>query len=140
MKTTPSTTDTLPVPRDALLELGLTEEQIDEALERRPLVLAFQADQHPDAWFDVDRARKALRAIGAFKHTKGRWSGVSMRLGEGLDPWQVVWVLAPIFGWVYHDAEIDRVVRVVRSAWIEIPAEERQIDVRLRYLRRAAAR
>ena len=120
MKTTPSTTD-LPVPWDALLELGLTQEQIGEALERRPLVVAFQADKHPDAWFDVDRARKALRAIGAFRHTKGRWANVRMRLGEGLDPWQVVWVLAPIFGWVYHDAEIDRVVRVVRSAWIEIP-------------------
>ena len=120
MTTTPST-DLLPVPREALLELGLTEEQIDEALRRRPLVVAFQADQHPDAWFDVDRARKALKAIGAFKHTKGRWAGVSMRVGEGLDPWQIVWVLAPIFGWVYYDAEIDRVVRVVRSAWIEIP-------------------
>ena len=99
MKTTPSTTD-LPVPWDALLELGLTQEQIGEALERRPLVVAFQADKHPDAWFDVDRARKALRAIGAFRHTKGRWANVRMRLGEGLDPWQVVWVLAPIFGWV----------------------------------------
>lgn len=120
MTTTPST-DLLPVPRESLLELGLTEEQIAEALERRPLVIAFQADQHPDAWFDVDRARKALRALGAFKHTKGRWAGVSMRLGEGLDPWQVVWVLAPIFGWVYHDAEVDRVVRVIRSAWVEIP-------------------
>src|SRR5690349_19751029 len=120
MKTTPST-DLLPVPREALLELGLTDEQIADAETRRPLVVAFQADQHPGAWFDVDRARKALRAMGAFKHTKGRWAGVSMRLGEGLDPWQVVWVLAPIFGWVYHDAEIDRVVRVVRSAWIEIP-------------------
>jgi phage terminase large subunit-like protein len=120
MKTTPSTTD-LPVPREALLELGLTEEQIAEAEARRPLVVAFQADKHPGAWFDVDRAKKALRALGAFKHTKGRWAGVSMRLGEGLDPWQVVWVLAPIFGWVHHDAEIDRVVRVVRSAWVEIP-------------------
>lgn len=120
MTTTPST-DLLPVPREALLELGLTEEQINEALERRPLVVACQADEHPDAWFDVERARKALRALGAFKHTKGRWAGVSMRIGEGLDPWQVAWVLAPIFGWVYHDAEIDRVVRVIRSAWIEIP-------------------
>lgn len=118
-KTTRSTD--LPAPRDALLELGLTEEQIAEAEARRPLVVAFQADKHPDAWFDVERARKALRAIGAFRHTKGRWAGVSMRLGEGLDPWQVVWVLAPIFGWVYHDAEIDRVVRVIRSAWIEVP-------------------
>lgn len=111
----------LPVPRDALLELGLTEEQIAEAEARPPLVLAFQADRHPDAWFDVDRARKALRALGAFRHTKGRWAGVRMRLGEGLESWQVVWILAPIFGWVYHDPEIDRVVRVVRTAWIELP-------------------
>jgi phage terminase large subunit-like protein len=120
MTTTPST-DLLPVPRDFLLELGLTEEQIDEALERRPLVVACQADQHPGAWFDVELVRKKLKALGAFKHTKGRWAGVSMRLGEGLDPWQVVWVIAPIFGWVYHDAEIDRVVRVIRAAWVEIP-------------------
>lgn len=119
MKRTRSTE--LPVPREALLLLGLTEEQIAEAEASRPLVVAFQADQHPGAWFDVDRARKALRALGAFKHTKGRWAGVPMRLGEGLDPWQVVWVLAPVFGWVYHDAEIDRVVRVVRSVWIEVP-------------------
>jgi phage terminase large subunit-like protein len=118
--TTPST-DTLPVPREALLELGLTDEQIAEAEAARPLVVAFQADQHPGAWFDVGRAARALKALGAFKHTKGRWAGVSMRIGEGLDPWQVVWVLAPIFGWVYHDAEIDRVVRVIRSAWIEVP-------------------
>ena len=111
MTTTRSTS--LPVPRDALLELGLTEEQIEDAEARAPLVCAFQADKHPDAWFDVDRARRALKALGAFKHTKGRWAGVSMRLGEGLDPWQVVWVLAPVFGWVYFDAEVDRVVRVI---------------------------
>ena len=119
MTTTRSTS--LPVPRDALLELGLTEEQIEDAEARAPLVCAFQADKHPDAWFDVDRARRALKALGAFKHTKGRWAGVSMRLGEGLDPWQVVWVLAPVFGWVYFDAEVDRVVRVIRTVWIEIP-------------------
>jgi phage terminase large subunit-like protein len=121
MKTKTPSTDLLPVPRDALLELGLTDEQIGDALERRPLVVACQAAEHPGAWYDVGRARKALRALGAFKHTKGRWAGVSMRVGEGLDPWQVVWVIAPVFGWVYHDAEIDRVVRVIRSVWVEIP-------------------
>lgn len=120
-KKTRSTKQLLPAPREALLELGLTEDEIERAAKQRPLVLAFQADQHPDAWFDVDRARKALGALGVFKHTKGRWAGVRLRIGEGLDPWQVVWVLAPIFGWVYHDAEIDRVVRVIRSAWVEIP-------------------
>ena len=101
--------------------MGLSEEQIAEAEAVRPAVVAFQADQYPGAWFDVGRARKALRALGAFKHTKGRWAGVRMRLGEGLDPWQVVWVLAPVFGWVHYDEEIDRVVRVVRSVWVEVP-------------------
>lgn len=121
MRKTRSTEVQLPVPYQALVELGLSDEQIDEAKQSAPLVVAFQADQHPGAWFDVARAKKALNALGAFKHTKGRWAGVAMRLGEGLDPWQVVWVLAPIFGWVYHDAEIDCVVRVIRSAWIEVP-------------------
>lgn len=117
-KTTRSTE--LPVPYEALLELGLTEEQIAEAAEARPAVVACQAADHPGAWYDVGRAQRALRALAAFKHTKGRWAGVRLRLGEGLDPWQVVWVIAPIFGWVYHDAEIDRVVRVVRAAWVEV--------------------
>lgn len=118
--TTPSSRP-LPVPYEALLELGLTDEQIRDAQDHAPLVVAFQADQHPDAWFDVPRAARALRALGAFKHTKGRWAGVRLRLGEGLDPWQVVWVIAPVFGWVYHDAEIDAVVRVIRSVWVEVP-------------------
>lgn len=111
----------LPVPYDALVELGMDHAQIVKAAQKRPLTVAFQADQHPDAWFEVDRARRALRAMGAFKHTKGRWSGVPLRLGEGLDPWQVVWIMAPVFGWVYYDAELDRMVRVIRSVWIEIP-------------------
>jgi phage terminase large subunit-like protein len=111
----------LPVPYDALIELGLSAEQIEEALASAPLVVACQAADHPGSWFDVARVRRALAALGAFKHTKGRWAGVRLRLGQGLDPWQVVWVIAPIFGWVFHDAEIDRVVRVIRSAWVEVP-------------------
>ncbi|AEI11827.1 terminase large subunit [Cellulomonas gilvus] len=118
---TTSSTSRLPVPRDALLELGLTDEQVDDALAHAPAVVAFQADRHPGAWYDVQRAQRALRALAQFRHTKGRWAGVRLRLGEGLDPWQVVWVIAPIFGWVYHDAEIDAVVRVIRTAWVEVP-------------------
>lgn len=123
MMTTTSSTEPapLPVPYECLIELGLTPEQIEEAQAAAPLVVACQAQDWPGAWYDVPRAARALKALGVFKHTKGRWAGVRMRLGEGLDPWQVVWVLAPVFGWVYHDAEIDRVVRVIRSAWIEVP-------------------
>lgn len=118
---TRSTDHLLPVPRPKLLELGLTDEQVDEALRCPPQVIAFQADQQPGSWFDVSRAQRALNAIGAFKHTKGRWAGMPMKLGQGLDPWQVVWVLAPVFGWVYHDPDVNLTVRVIRTVWFEVP-------------------
>lgn len=121
MVRTTRSTPSLPVPREQLLEIGLTDEQIDEALAAAPLTMACQAADQPGAWFDVDRVKKALKALSAFRHTKGRWAGVRMALGEGLDPWQVVWVIAPIFGWVYLDVELDEIVRVIRSAWIEVP-------------------
>lgn len=44
-----------------------------------------------------------------------------MRLGQGLDPWQVVWIIAPVFGWVFFDEEIGEVVRIIRTAWVEVP-------------------
>jgi phage terminase large subunit-like protein len=121
MMTTPSTDLDLPVPYEALIELGLTGAQIADAAEKRPLVVAFQADQQPGAYFDVELVRKKLKALGAFSHTKGRWAGQRFVLGQGLDPWQVVWVIAPVFGWVFWDEEIERVVRVIRAVWVEVP-------------------
>lgn len=111
----------LPVPYEALIELGLTPEQIEQARESTPLVVAFQADEVDGAWFDVEQVRKRLRALAQFRHTKGRWAGRRLALGEGLDPWQVVWIVAPVFGWVHFDEEIGEVVRVVRAVWIEVP-------------------
>lgn len=110
-------TDDLPVPLDALRELGLTEDEITDAIRSRPLVLAAQAKDAPGAYFDVATARRAIDAIESFKHTKGRWGNARLRLA----PWQVVWVVAPIFGWLAYDPDLGRAVRVIRSAWIEIP-------------------
>ncbi|WP_239697102.1 terminase TerL endonuclease subunit [Streptomyces sp. OspMP-M43] len=110
-------TDGLPVPYDALLELGVTPEEIAAALDSRPLVVTVQASQAPGAFFDVPSARRALDAVQSFRHTKGRWGSTRLKL----DPWQVVWVIAPIFGWLAHDPELGRAVRIIRSAWIEVP-------------------
>ncbi|MEU3060660.1 terminase large subunit [Streptomyces subrutilus] len=112
-----SLTDGLPVPYDALLELGVTPEEISAALDSRPLVVTVQASQAPGAYFDVPSARRALDAVQSFRHTKGRWGSTRLKL----DPWQVVWVIAPVFGWLAHDPELGRAVRVIRSAWIEVP-------------------
>jgi phage terminase large subunit-like protein len=112
----------LPVPFEALLELGLTAEQVEQARQAAPLVLAFQADQAEGAYFDVARAKRALRALGAFRHTTGRWARLPMTVAAGgLAPWQVVWILAPVFGWVRFDEEADQIVRVIRAVWIEVP-------------------
>lgn len=121
MTTTRSPDARLPVPRARLLELGLSDAQVDEALAAAPLHVAFQADRQPGAWFDVDLVKAKLRALGDFRHTKGRWAGKPMTIaGGGLSPWQVVWIIAPVFGWVFFDEEIGRVVRVIRTAWVEV--------------------
>ncbi|WP_461296327.1 terminase large subunit [Streptomyces harbinensis] len=110
-------TDALPVPYSALVELGLSEEEITKAIESRPLVVACQASERERAWFSVEAANRAILAIESFRHTKGRWGGKPLKLA----PWQIVWIIAPVFGWLYFDHELGRDVRVVRSAWIEIP-------------------
>ncbi|MFD9629782.1 terminase large subunit [Streptomyces violascens] len=110
-------TDALPVPYDALLELGLTEDEIGEAVKSRPLVLAHQAPQREGAYFDVPAASRAIAAIESMRHTKGRWGGTPLKLA----PWQKVWIIAPIFGWLWFDPELGRAVRVARTVWIEVP-------------------
>lgn len=109
--------DGLPVPRAALHALGMDDEEIAEALASRPLVVASQLHEQAGAWFDVPAAARAIRAVESFKHTKGRWGGTLLKLA----PWQKVWIIAPIFGWLYFDDEAGRAVRVCRAAWIEVP-------------------
>ncbi|MFI6228893.1 terminase large subunit [Micromonospora echinospora] len=111
----------LPLPVEVLHELGLTDEQIEQARRSRPLVYADQARDADGAFFDVERVKKALRALAAFKHTTGRWAGLPLRLGQGLAAWQVVWVIAPVFGWVRFDEEVGGIVRVIRAVWVEVP-------------------
>ncbi|WP_261992534.1 terminase large subunit [Streptomyces sp. MS191] len=95
----------------------MSEDDIDAALQRRPLVVANQLPEQPGAWFDVEAARRAVRAIESFKHTKGRWGGSPLKLAH----WQAVWVILPAFGWLFFDEELGRPVRVARTVYVEIP-------------------
>lgn len=74
----------------------------------------------PGAWFDVAAVVKVVRALCALRHTKGRWAGRPMVP----DGWQIVWVIAPAFGWKYpldHPDEELRGTRIVRELYVEIP-------------------
>lgn len=67
--------------------------------------------------FDADRVDRVLAAFGNLRHTQGQWAGRTLVP----DPWQVAYVLAPIFGWVRWDDEASRYVRVINEAWVEMP-------------------
>lgn len=104
----------LPVPVEALLELGLTDEEVGQALETPPLIRGYCPQAAPDAVFRVDRARRVLTSLNLLRHTKTlRFEGKPLRP----DPWQVAWFLAPVFGWVHERDE----TRVVRESLLEVP-------------------
>ena len=68
------------------------------------------------AVFDPARVDRAITALRALKHTKGKWAG------RPLEPTaeQVAYIIAPIFGWVKKN-KAGRYVRIIREAYIEMP-------------------
>ncbi len=62
--------------------------------------------------FDVGAVVKVVRALRALRHTKGKWAGRPFEP----EPWQIVWIIAPIWGWKRPDGQ-----RIIRTVWIEIP-------------------
>lgn len=70
----------------------------------------------PGAMFDFERVDRVIKAIGALRHTKGRWAGTPIVLSAI----QVAYIVAPIFGWVHRNAQ-GNLVRIVQEAYIEMP-------------------
>lgn len=81
-----------------------------------PRFLTPDGAQRPGAQFDPERVDRVLRAFTFLRHTQGRWAGKPLTP----DPWQVAYILAPIFGWVHED-ENGEVVRCARKAYVELP-------------------
>lgn len=68
------------------------------------------------ARFDPERVDRVIRAFERLRHTQGRLAGKPLRP----DPWQIAYILAPVFGWVKYDRKAQRWLRVIRTAFIEI--------------------
>lgn len=71
----------------------------------------------PGAQFDPERVDKVLAAFNQLKHTQGEWAGQPLKP----DPWQVAYVIAPVFGWVEWDDESKSMVRIIRQLYVDIP-------------------
>lgn len=82
----------------------------------RPLIRTPEPRTFRGAVFDPARVDRVITALGALRHTKGKWAG------RPLVPTavQVAYVIAPIFGWVARNSD-GRVVRIIRDAYVEMP-------------------
>lgn len=70
----------------------------------------------PGARFDAVRVDRILNVFSRLRHTQGKWAGKPLTP----DPWEVAYVLAPVFGWVVQD-EDGRWVRATRRVYIDVP-------------------
>lgn len=110
-------------PSPAAADLLLSEE-VAWYLESReiPLPTCPPAIKTPEpgevrgAMFDPERVDRVLAAFGRLRHTQGKWAGRALRP----DPWEVGYILAPVFGWVRRNDD-GVYVRVVRRLYLEIP-------------------
>ncbi|MFT4288162.1 terminase large subunit [Nocardioides sp.] len=69
------------------------------------------------AAFDFERVDRVLASFKALTHVKGRWAGQPLTP----DPWQIAYVIAPVFGWVRWDDEAGSYVRIIRDLYVDVP-------------------
>lgn len=69
------------------------------------------------AVFDPARVDKVIKAFGALRHVSGQWAGTPLKP----DPWQVAYILAPVFGWVVWDNDAGGYVRIIRQLYVDVP-------------------
>lgn len=83
---------------------------------QRPLIQTPVSCLPDNAVFDPARVDKVLRVCHALRHTAGEWAGRPL----DPDPWQVAYVLAPVFGWIKPDDD-GMYVRCYTNVWVELP-------------------
>ncbi|MFD8937317.1 terminase large subunit [Streptomyces sp. NPDC059578] len=82
-----------------------------------PLIKTPEPRDLGGAQFDPDRVDRVLRAFDQLRHTQGALAGQPLRP----DPWQVAYILAPIFGWVHWDDDAGMYVRIIREVYVDVP-------------------
>lgn len=82
-----------------------------------PLIKTPEPVRVRGAKFDPERVDRVLKAFGQLRHTQGQWAGEPLKP----DPWQVAYILAPVFGWVVWDPDSSSMVRVIRKLYVDVP-------------------
>lgn len=71
----------------------------------------------PGARFDPERVDKVVFDVfPRLMHTQGQWARRPLKP----DPWQIAYILAPVYGWVRENDNGDW-VRIIRTEYVDIP-------------------
>jgi phage terminase large subunit-like protein len=84
--------------------------------EAPPKVKTPEPRRMKGAAFDAARVDRVLAVFHNLRHTKGRLAGQPL----DPDPWQVAYILAPVFGWVHQDDYGDW-VRIITTVYVDVP-------------------
>lgn len=82
----------------------------------KPLIRTPEPRTVKGAAFDPARVDRVIKALGALRHTKGKWAGRPIVPTST----QVAYIIAPVFGWVAPDSG-GALVRIIRDAYVEMP-------------------
>ncbi|PZH18770.1 terminase [Streptomyces sp. NTH33] len=82
-----------------------------------PLIKTPEPRNVPGARFDAERVDKVIKSFSLLRHTKGQWAGRPLVP----DPWQVAWIIAPVFGWVAWDDDAGMYVRIISELYVDVP-------------------
>jgi len=82
-----------------------------------PLIKTPEPRDAPGAFFDPARVDKILLCFMMLRHTKGRLAGKPLKP----DPWQLAYILAPVFGWVRYDDDVSDYVRIISTLYVDLP-------------------
>ncbi len=82
-----------------------------------PRIRTPEPSDYPGAVFDPERVDKVIATFKALVHTQGQWAGRPLTP----DPWQVAYILAPVFGWVRYDEDSAGWVRIIRQLYVDVP-------------------
>lgn len=82
---------------------------------QEPLIRTAEPSNVPGAQFNCERVDKVLKAFHALRHTQGKLAGSPL----DPDPWQIAYIIAPVFGWERQNEDGDW-VRIITEVWIEV--------------------
>lgn len=84
--------------------------------ECEPAIRTPEPSRVRGARFDPARVDRVIKSLRCLRHTQGKWAGRQLEP----DPWQVAYIIAPVFGWVAK-SESGEWVRIIRSVFVDIP-------------------